>query len=121
MKTSLNKRKLKDGRISLSIEFYRGSELSNDGIRRHLRSFENLDTYLFSNPKSASEKNHNKQGLEFAENVLSIRKAEFVQGKFDLKNTTKSKRTFLNYFAEKTEEKQQQDSSNNYGNWFSTQ
>lgn len=52
--------------------------------------------------------------------MLSIRKAEFVQGKFDLKNTTKSKRTFLNYFEEKTEEKQKQDSSNNYGNWFST-
>ncbi|MCD9854532.1 phage integrase SAM-like domain-containing protein [Epilithonimonas sp. JDS] len=51
---------------------------------------------------------------------MSIRKAEFVQGKCDLKNTTKSKRTFLNYFAEKTEEKQEQDSSNNYGNWFST-
>lgn len=120
MKIVLNKRKLKDGRISLSIEYYRGSEISEEGKRRHLRSFENLDTYLFSNPVNPSEKKHNKQGLEFAENILSIRKAEFVQGKFDLKNTTKSKRTFLNYFAEKTEEKQQQDSSNNFGNWFST-
>lgn len=120
MKIALNKRKLKDGRISLSIEYYRGSEISEEGKRRHLRSFENLDTYLFSNPVNPLEKKHNKQGLEFAENILSIRKAEFVQGKFDLKNTTKSKRTFLNYFAEKTEEKQQQDSSNNYGNWFST-
>ena len=120
MKIALNKRKLKDGRISLSIEYYRGSEISEEGKRRHLRSFENLDTYIFSNPKTPIEKKHNKQSLEFAENVLSIRKAEFVQGKFDLKNTTKAKRTFLNYFAEKTEEKQQQDSSNNYGNWFST-
>ncbi|WP_028123416.1 site-specific integrase [Epilithonimonas tenax] len=120
MKIALNKRKLKDGRISLSIEYYRGSEISEEGKRRHLRSFENLDTYIFSNPKTPTEKKHNKQSLEFAENVLSIRKAEFVQGKFDLKNTNKSKRTFLNYFAEKTEEKQQQDSSNNYGNWFST-
>ena len=120
MKIALNKRKLKDGKISLSIEYYRGSEISEEGKRRHLRSFENLDTYIFSNPKTPVEKKHNKQGLEFAENVLSIRKAEFAQGKFDLKNTTKSKRTFLNYFAEKTEEKQQQDSSNNYGNWFST-
>ena len=120
MKISLNKRGLKDGRISLSIEYYRGSEVNEEGKRRHIRSFENLDTYLFGNPKTSAEKKHNKEGLEFAENVLSIRKAEFVQGKFDLKNTTKSKRTFLNYFEEKTEEKQQQDSSNNYGNWFST-
>ncbi|MBM7421044.1 MULTISPECIES: site-specific integrase [Chryseobacterium] len=120
MKISLNKRTLKDGRISLSIEYYRGSEVNEEGKRRHIRSFENLDTYLFGNPKTSAEKKHNKEGLEFAENVLSIRKAEFVQGKFDLKNTTKSKRTFLNYFEEKTEEKQKQDSSNNYGNWFST-
>lgn len=120
MKISLNKRKLKDGRISLSIEFYRGSETSDEGKRRHLRDFENLDTYLFAVPKNSKEKKENKEKLEFAESVLAIRKAEFVQGKFDLKNTTKSKRTFLKYFAEKTDEKQKKDSSNNYGNWFST-
>ena len=32
----------------------------------------------------------------------------------------KSKRTFLTYFEELTDEKRLQDSSNNYGNWFST-
>ncbi|SEH29984.1 site-specific integrase [Chryseobacterium culicis] len=120
MKISLSKRTLKDGRISLSIEYYRGSEINKEGKRRHLKSFENLETYLFSNPKTPAEKKQNKEGLEFAENILSIRKAEYVQGKFDLKNTTKAKSTFLNYFAEKTKEKQEQDSSNNYGNWFST-
>ncbi len=120
MKISLNKRKLKDGRISLSIEYYRGSEVNSEGKRRHLRSFENLDTYLFSEPKTPAEKKHNKEGLSFAENVLAIKKAEYVQGKFDLKNTTKSKRTFLAFFSELTDEKMKQDSSNNYGNWFST-
>lgn len=120
MKISLNKRKLKGGRISLSIEYYRGSEISEEGKRRHLRSFENLDTYLFSEPKTPAEKKHNKEKLIFAENVLAIRKAEYVQGKFDLKNTTKSKRTFLAFFSELTDEKMKQDSSNNYGNWFST-
>lgn len=120
MKISLNQRKLKDGRISLSIEFYRGSEITENGKRKHLRSFENLDSYLISDPKTAKEKKENKEVLEFAENVLAIRKAEFLQGRFELKNTTKAKRVFLNFFAELTEEKQKQDSSNNYGNWFST-
>lgn len=120
MKITLNKRKLKDGRISLSIEYYRGSEISNEGKRKHLRSFENLDTYLLPDPKTPKEKKENKEKLEFVEGVLAIRKAEYLQGKFDLKNTTKSRRTFLNYFDEKTGEKQQEDSSNNYGNWFST-
>lgn len=120
MKISLNKRKLKDGRISLSIEYYRGSEVNAKGKRRHLRNFENLDTYLYGDPKTPSEKKHNKEGLEFAESVLAIRKAEYVQGKFDLKNTTKSKRTFLAFFSELTDEKMKTDTSNNYGNWFST-
>jgi len=120
MKISLNKRKLKDGRISLSIEFYRGSELSGDGKRRHLRSFENLDTYLYSDPKSVAEKKHNKQGLEFAENVLAIRKAEFVQGKFDIRNTAKSKRTFINFFSEMVDDREINFSHDNYGNWKST-
>ena len=120
MKISLSQRKLKDGRISLSIEFYRGSEITEDGKRKHLRSFENLDSYLIIDPKTAKDKKENKEVLEFAENVVAIRKAEYAQGRFELKNTTKAKRVFLNFFAELTEEKQTLDSSNNYGNWYST-
>ena len=120
MKISLIQRKLKDGRISLSIEFYRGSEITDDGKRKHLRNFENLDTYLITDPKTAKEKKENKEALEFAENVISIRKAEYAQGRFELKNTAKAKRVFLNFFADLAEEKRTLDSSNNYGNWFST-
>ncbi len=46
MKISLSKRPLKDGGISLSIEYYSGSEINKEGKRRHLKSFENLETYL---------------------------------------------------------------------------
>lgn len=120
MKISLSQRKLKDGRISLSIEFYRGSEITEDGKRKHFRSFENLETYLFIDPKSAKERKENKEALEFAENVVAIRKAEYAQGRFELKNTAKAKRIFLNFFADLAEEKRTLDSSNNYGNWYST-
>ncbi|WP_241282450.1 site-specific integrase [Chryseobacterium timonianum] len=120
MKISLIQRKLKDGRISLSIEFYRGSEITDDGKRKHLRNFENLDTYLIIDPKTAKEKKENKEALEFAENVIAIRKAEYAQGRFEMKNTAKAKRVFLNFFADLAEEKRTLDSSNNYGNWFST-
>lgn len=120
MKISLSQRKLKDGRISLSIEFYRGSEITDDGKRKHLRNFENLDTYLIIDPKTAKEKKENKEALEFAENVIAIRKAEYAQGRFELKNTSKAKRIFLNFFADLAEEKRTLDSSNNYGNWYST-
>ncbi|MDH6250365.1 site-specific recombinase XerD [Chryseobacterium sp. H1D6B] len=58
--------------------------------------------------------------MALAESILAIKKAEYVQGRYDLKDTVKSKRTFLTYFEELTDEKRLQDSSNNYGNWFST-
>ena len=120
MKISLHQRKLKDGKTSLSIEYYRGSELNNEGKRRHLRDYENLKLYLHTSPKTLKEKTENRETLTLAQNILSIRQVEYIQGKFDIKSTTKKKRAFLSYFSEITEEKQKQDSSNNYGNWFST-
>ncbi|MCT3777130.1 site-specific integrase [Elizabethkingia anophelis] len=120
MKITLKRKNLKDGQISLYIEYYKGSTIDLNGKRIHLREFEYLKLYLNAEPKNAKEKKENKETLELAENILAIRKTNYIQGKFDIKSTTKSKRTFLNYFAEIMEEKQKQDSSNNYGNWFST-
>ncbi|WP_199269605.1 hypothetical protein [Formosa sp. L2A11] len=50
-----------------------------------------------------------------AKKNLTIRQAEYYQGKFDLKNTTKGKRRFLDFFKEKAEERFE--SPKNYGNW----
>ena len=120
MKITLKQKTLKDGRISLYIEYYKGSSTNLEGKRIHLRDFEYLKMYLYSEPKSTKERNENKETLALADNVLTIRKTEYIQGKYDLKDTIKSKRLFLNFFVDLTEEKQKQDSSNNYGNWFST-
>lgn len=90
------------------------------GKRIHLRDFEYLKLYLHPEPKTPKEKKENKETMVLAESILAIKKAEYVQGRYDLKDTVKSKRTFLTYFEELTDEKRLQDSSNNYGNWFST-
>lgn len=119
MKISLKQKVLKDGMISLYLEFYKGSTLNAEGKRKHIRDFEYLQIYLHENPKSAQEKKENKENEKLADNILAIRKAEFVQGRFELKNTEKSKRIFLNYFEDLTEEKPTQNSINNYGNWTS--
>ncbi|MDO5614796.1 MAG: site-specific integrase [Cruoricaptor ignavus] len=120
MKISLYQRKLKDGKISLFIQYYRGSETNAEGKRRHLRDFENLQIYLYSDPKTPQEKKENKQNLDLAEQIISIKKAEYAQGKFGIKNKTKAKRTFLGYFSDLVEEKESKTSTNNYGNWHST-
>ena len=118
MKITLKERKLQSGKISLSIEYYKGSETTADGKRRHIRENENLKMFLYGEPTNASERKKNKDTLVLAKKILAIRESEFYQGRFNLKNTTKAKRRFLDFFKEKVEEKS--DSLNNYGNWTAT-
>ncbi|SUX45599.1 site-specific integrase [Chryseobacterium indoltheticum] len=120
MNITLKQKNLADGRISLFIEYYKGSSTNVQGKRIHLRDFEYLKLYLHPDPKTPKEKKENKETMALAESILAIKKAEYVQGRYDLKDTVKSKRTFLTYFEELTDEKRLQDSSNNYGNWYST-
>lgn len=120
MKITLKEKKLADGRISLYLEFYKGSTTDVNGKRIHLRDFEYLKLYLLANPTTKKEKQENKETLALANNILTIRKTEFLQGRYGFKDTIKSKRTFLAFFSELTDEKMKMDSSNNYGNWFST-
>ena len=79
MKISLIQRKLKDGRISLSIEFYRGSEITDDGKRKHLRNFENLDTYLIIDPKTAKEKKKIKKLWNLQKMLLQFEKLNMLK------------------------------------------
>ena len=118
MKITLKERKLASGKVSLSIEYYKGSETTPEGKRRHIRENENLKMFLYGEPTNASEKKKNKETLIVAKKILAIREAEFYQGRFNIKNTNKSKRRFLDFFIEKTEEKS--DSAKNYGNWTAT-
>lgn len=118
MKITLRERLLPSGKINLSIEYYKGTILQPNGKRKTVRDYENLKLFLHSEPKNASERKENKETLTLAKQILAIREAEFYQGRFELKNTTKGKRTFLDYFHEKTEEKS--DSPKNYGNWTAT-
>ncbi|CAH0335484.1 Tyrosine recombinase XerC [Flavobacterium sp. CECT 9288] len=118
MNITLKKKKLQNGKFSLYLEYYKGSTINMDGKRIHLRDFEYLKLYPHQEPKTATEKKENKEIDTLSEQILSIRKAEYFQGKFDIKNTSKSKRLFLDYFIEKTEEKI--DSPKNYGNWTAT-
>ena len=77
MKITLKERKLSSGKISLLIEYYKGSEVSQEGKRKHIRDFENLKIYLHDNLKSFNEKKENKEALILAKKVLAIREAEY--------------------------------------------
>ena len=120
MKITLKEKILNTGKISLYLEYYKGSTIDANGKRQHLRTQDYLKIYLHQNPKTTKEKNENKENLKLAENILSIRQTEYIQGKFQMKSTTKSKRTFLNFFSEMVDEREQNYSLDNFGNWKST-
>lgn len=115
MKIILRKKKLKNNKESLYIEFYKGSVITSDGKRKFLRDFEYLDLYLDNSSNSSSTKTKNKETLSLAKSILSIRQAEHIQGKYQIKNTRKTKTNFLDYYSKLKEERYQ--SKGNYDNW----
>ena len=119
MKITLKEKVLNTGKISLYLEYYKGSTVDANGKRQHLRTQEYLKIYLHQNPKTTKEKNDNKENLKLAENILAIRKTDYIQGKFEMKSTTKAKRTFLNFFSEMVDDREINYSADNYGNWKS--
>lgn len=117
MKINLRKRKLKDGKVSLFLEYYKGYTKSEDGKIRHNREFENLELYIFSTPKSAADKQHNRSTLDLAEKIKTKRQAEYDAGKFGFQNKTKVNANFIDYFKKLTDERFE--SKGNHGNWDS--
>ncbi len=115
MKITLKKKKLKSNRQSLYIEYYKGSTTTPEGKRKHLRDFEYLDLYIILKAKTTKEKQDNKETLELAENILSIRKAEHLQGKYQIRNTKRKKIRFLDYYDKLKEARYE--SKGNYDNW----
>lgn len=75
MKITLKERKLPSGKISLLIEYYKGSEISPEGKRKHIREFENLQLYLDPNAKTADEKRKNKENLVLAKKNFSCQRS----------------------------------------------
>ena len=72
--------------MSLFIEYYKGYFVDKNGINKYNRDFEYLKMYPLENPSTPDEKRKNKEIYELAEKILSIRKSEFYQGKYKLKD-----------------------------------
>ncbi|MEN8185950.1 MAG: site-specific integrase [Bacteroidota bacterium] len=115
MKISLKKRKLKNGRISLYIEYYNGYHIDTNGKKKHNRNFEYLKLYLYENPVTKTQKDENKENMSLAQNILTIKQAEYIKGKFKIKDNQKGEVLFLDYYNKLKEERYE--SKGNYDNW----
>lgn len=118
MKINLRKRKLKDGRTSLFLEYYKGYAKDINGKIIHNREFESLKLYLYANPNTQQQKEENRATLQLAKKIKTKKQAEYDSGKYGFKTNTKVRASFLDYFEKLTEERFE--SKGNYGNWRST-
>ncbi len=119
MKINLRKKKLATGKYSLYLDYYKGSALDKNGKQIQKREFEYLKEYLYIHPKNPSEKKQNEETLLRAEQILSIRRAEYAQGKYGIKDRSKNKLLFLTYYDKLKEERYE--SKGNYDNWDAAQ
>lgn len=119
MNISLRKKKINDGRYSLFIEYNKGDTKDEIGKRKRNREFEYLNLYIYENAKTPKEKKETRENLQLAENILAIRKADYLQGKFNLQGTKKPKELFLDYFNEKKNERYNE--TGNFDNWNAAQ
>lgn len=71
--------------------------------------------YRLENPSTPDEKRKNKEIYELAEKILAIRKSEFYQGKYKLKDNKKGNILLFDFY--KTLQEERYESKGNYGNW----
>ena len=119
MKVHLRKREQKKGkRISLYLEYYKGTRKSDEGKVLPIREYETLRIYLHIKPSTQLQKQENKHNLELAKSIKSKREIDIKNNEFGFLTNTKSNSDFLQYFNKLTEDRLS--SIGNYGNWDST-
>ncbi len=119
MKVHLRQRKqTKDGSISLYLEIYKGTTTTPDGKAKILRNYEYLNLFLKDKPKTANDKQQNKDNMELAEKIKTKRQAEIDSGAYGFTSKFKQAANFIDYFKEQMEKRKQ--SKGNYGNWDSS-
>lgn len=119
MKVSLKQRpSVKTNKVTLYLEFYEGYEPLANGKMKIKRNFEKLEYFLYSNPKTPAEKQHNKENQRGAETVLAMRQLEIQNGRYGFSNPHLLNANFIDYFQKLTDSRKK--SKANYDNWNST-
>ncbi|EKG0020241.1 site-specific integrase [Vibrio cholerae] len=119
MKVSVNKRNPNSkGLQQLRLVYYYGVVEGEDGKKRAKRDYEPLELYLYENPKTQAERQHNKEMLRQAEAARSARLVESHSNKFQLEDRVKLASSFYEYYDKLTASKES-GSSSNYSIWIS--
>lgn len=82
------------------------------------REYEHLKLYLYEKPKTALERDHNKETMQLAEAIKAKRILDAQSTAHGFVSNVKTKLGFLAFFKGLTEKKLE--SNGNHGNWLST-
>lgn len=114
MKISIEKRKVKGGKLSLRLIYYHGYSTDNSGKVVHNRDRESLDLFLYEKPKTSIEKEHNRNTLKLAEAIKAKRTVEYESGEHGFKFSANAKQSFLKFFLQLMDEKKKNTTSSNF-------
>jgi len=117
MKVHLRKRKqTKSGKISLYLEYYKGTVKTEDGKTKAIRDYEYLDLYLKDNPQTKQERQTNNETLELAKSIKSKRELEIKNGQYGFKRSGSSNADFMVLFEEEAQKRKAKEGS--LSNWL---
>lgn len=120
MKISVNKRNPNSkGLQQLRLVYYYGVSKDEHGKNKIKRDYEPLQLYVYHNPKSQSERQHNKEMLRQAEAARSARLVESHGNKFQLEDRVKMASSFFDYYDQLTAARES-GSASNYSIWISS-
>lgn len=119
MKVHLRQRKqTKSGKISLYLEYYKGTVKAEDGKTKAVRDYEYLELYLKDNPQTKQERQINNDTLELAKSIRAKRELEIKNGQYGFKRSGSSNADFMAFFRQQRDEKSNNEST--FNTWDST-
>lgn len=118
MKVTIEKRATKEGdKQNIRLIYWYSSRRNEAGKLVHDRKREQLNQFLYTNPKTKPEKQHNKETLQLIEQIKSKRIAEAASGQHGFTDTTKISTNFYRFFNQIMQTKKTNESSSNYKVW----
>ncbi len=115
MKVSLRQKPISQGKSRLYLDFY--PPIINPGTGKPSRR-ETLELYVFDKPKTAPEREHNKETKMLAENIKAQRQLQVQNESYGFMDKTTKNTDFIGYFRQLTEKRKT--SKGNYDNWLSS-
>lgn len=117
MKIHLRKRKqTKTGKVSLYLEFYKGTVKTPEGKTKPIREYEYLELYLVDKPQTKQERKTNKETLELAKSIKAKRELEIKNGQYGFQRSGSSNADFMQLYEIEAQKRKAKEGS--LSNWI---